>query len=153
VDFNANIEARRRQQEESARQHAVELRQREIQQEIVLAQFNDLARKFVQWAKQSGAEPTRYKSVPIPGAKPVQVGRGRNRRAITQTRQIAVWAIQRHGESQESGWGVVNVTVDDIAIHEDGEITWTVGAKTPASLWDYIANFIAASGSTVRWPD
>lgn len=155
MDYDADIEARRRDiearyrpQEQSTLENAARLRQ----QELELAQFNDLGKKFVQWAKQSDTAPTRYKSVPISGAKPVQVGRGRNKHTVIQTRQVGVWVFWEKSEVVEHGWGVTYKTVGEIAIHEDGEISWTVGARTPAALWDYIANFIVRSGSSVRWP-
>jgi hypothetical protein len=150
MDFNADIAARRRQQKESAQSHAAFLRS----QEMELARFNELGKKFARWVKLSGEPPTRRKSVPIPGAPLVVVGRGRNKHTVTQTRDIGVWVFATRSEPDESRSGASYANVDEVAIDENGEITWRASkAKTAPELWNYIANFIASSGSTIRWPD
>lgn len=156
MDFNSDIEARRQQltrrDQELARQRNAE----RLQQERTLVQFNEFGKKFAQWARQSGAKSTTTKPENIPGAKPVQVGKGRKKYFSTPTREISVWVFASHYETDEHGWYSGTITVPDISIDENGEVWWNeshLGPRNAATLWDYIANFIAKSGSVVRWPE
>jgi hypothetical protein len=153
MDYNADIEARRRQLQQAAQDRAASLRRQEMEREMELARFNELGKKFARWVKLSGVQPTRYETVGEWST---------GRRNVTQGDRIAVCAIKKTSIPYNEWTGFADsyrnsgyCDQDVVAIDENGEIMWMEGneRKTASNLWNYIADFIARSESTVRWPD